>query len=73
MSRTRSWWTVGTPSSASGFRSAEPVVSGGYGNYTFDWDCSPGLDTNQINYIPHAAGAFDLHGGRQRHLWHAQR
>ena len=36
----------------------EPVVSGGYGNYTFDWDCNPGLDTNQINYIPDA-GAFE--------------
>jgi len=37
----------------------EPVVSGGYGNYTFEWDCNPGLDTNEINYVPAAAGVFD--------------
>ena len=37
----------------------QPEVSGGYGNYTFNWDCDPGLDTNTINYIPSAAGVYE--------------
>ena len=37
----------------------QPEVSGGYGNYTFNWDCEPGLDTNAINYIPVAAGVYE--------------
>ncbi|MCH1576130.1 MAG: choice-of-anchor L domain-containing protein [Flavobacteriales bacterium] len=37
----------------------EPEVSGGYGNYTFSWDCNPGLDTNTINYIPDASGVYE--------------
>ncbi len=39
--------------------SLAPEVSGGYGNYTFNWDCNPGLDTNTINYIPSAAGVYE--------------
>ena len=37
----------------------QPEVSGGYGNYSFNWDCDPGLDTNTINYIPSAAGVYE--------------
>lgn len=37
----------------------QPDVAGGYGNYTFSWDCAPGLDTNQIWYIPSAAGVYE--------------
>lgn len=35
-----------------------PDVTGGYGNYEFSWDCEPGVDTNQINFIPDMAGEF---------------
>ncbi len=37
----------------------DPVVTGGYGNYVYSWDCEPGIDTSQIMYIPDAAGLFD--------------
>jgi len=36
-----------------------PDVTGGYGNYAFSWDCEPGVDTNQINFIPDMAGEFE--------------
>ena len=37
----------------------EPIVTGGYGNYVYSWDCEPGIDTSAINYIPVAAGVYD--------------
>ena len=37
----------------------EPIITGGYGNYHYDWDCNPGVDEPTYNYIPAAAGEYD--------------
>ena len=37
----------------------EPIITGGYGNYHYDWDCNPGVDEPMYNYIPAAAGEYD--------------
>ena len=49
----------------------EPVVSGGYGNYTFDWDCNPG-STPTKSTTSGCRGGIRVHRGRERHLRHAE-
>ena len=36
-----------------------PVISGGYGNFIFDWDCNPGVDTSEYNFLANAPGLFN--------------
>lgn len=36
----------------------EPIITGGYGNFHYDWDCNPGVDEPTYNYIPAAAGEY---------------
>ena len=37
----------------------EPIITGGYGNFHYDWDCNPGVDEASYNYIPAAAGDYE--------------
>lgn len=37
----------------------EPVITGGYGNFIFDWSCNPGEDTVAYNFVPTAPGLFN--------------
>ena len=37
----------------------EPVITGGYGNFIFDWSCNPGEDTVAYNFVPTAPGIFN--------------
>lgn len=37
----------------------QPVISGGYGNFIFDWECNPGMDTNQTSFVAESAGVFE--------------
>lgn len=35
-----------------------PTITGGYGNFIFDWGCNPGEDTVAYNFVPDAAGIY---------------
>ncbi len=35
-----------------------PTITGGYGNFIFDWSCNPGQDTVAYNFVPDTPGLY---------------